>query len=152
MAIRTIKAKGDGITNEATGDGAITPGHLVEVDSGGLVQVHASAGQNAERAFALEDDLQGNDLTDDYSDGNRVLYGVFKSGDEVNAILADGQSVVIGDPLDSNGNGELKKHSADSAGAVEYPEAIVAVAMEAVDASDSAATAVASRRLRVRII
>lgn len=149
---RSVKIKGDGVTNEATGEGAITPGHLVQLDSAGVVKVHASAGQNAEKAFALEDDVQGNDITDAYATGNQVLYGVFKSGDEVCGILADGQKAIGGVSwLESNGNGELRVHSADSAGAVEYPQAIVGMAMDNVDASDSAATAVASRRIRVRI-
>lgn len=151
MAYKTIVLLGDGTAKEAVANAAITPGHLVELMTTGKLRVHANAGQNAAKAFAVEDDLQGKSITDDYAASSQALYRVFKSGDEVFAILADGQSATIGSFLDSNGNGELKVHSADSAGIVEYPLAIVAVAMEAVDASDSAATAVASRRIRVEI-
>ena len=152
MAKRTIKSTGDGTSYEKVANAVITPGNLIEVMSTDKVRKHASAGQNAERMFALEDDLQGNDITDDYAASDQVLLAVFKSGDRVNAILADGQNVVIGDELESNGSGELQKHTADSAGAVEYPDAIVGVADEAIDSSDSATTAVASRRIRIRII
>lgn len=152
MAEKSIIIKGDGVSKERVGSGSITPGHLVELMTAGTIRVHANAGQNAQRAFAVEDELQGNGITDVYTTANRVLYRVFRTGDEVLAVLADGQNATIGGFLESNGNGELRVHSADSAGAVEFPEAIVAVATEAVDASDSATTALASRRIIVEII
>lgn len=152
MARKSIVLIGDPVRKERNAAAAITPGHLIELTSADTVQVHANAGQNAQRAFAIEDELQGAEIGDAYSTSNRVLYGVFQRGMEVFAILADGQNASIGDMLESNGNGELRVHSGDSAGIVEYPEAIVGVAKTAVDASDSAATAVASRRIVAEIL
>jgi hypothetical protein len=75
----------------------------------------------------------------------------------VNALLADGQTIVAGDFLQSAGDGTLTKyvaehwHSAD-AGTI-YPLAIVGVATEAVDLSGSAGThPVSGLRIKVRIV
>lgn len=139
MAHRTIKIKDfTDIRKEALADGAITPGHLLERTSAGKFKVHSSAGQNATRLFAIEDDLQGKEIGDAYATGARVSAHVFRTGDEVYALLADGQNVAIGDFLESAGDGTLRKHSASSASVVEYPEAVVAMALEAVDMSGSA--------------
>lgn len=149
---KTITIKGDGVRKEAKCAGAITPGHLVELDStSGDVSVHSTAGGNAARAFAVEDDLQGKEISDVYADNSQLLYVLFQNGDEVNALIADGETIVIGDFLESAGDGTLRKHDTDSAGAVEYPEAIVAVAMEAVDMSGSSG-ADPSGRCRAEIV
>lgn len=134
-----LKKYGDNVIKEITGSGTIYPGMLLErtYSSGSKVKAHSNAGQNAQPLFAIEDALQGNDIDDAYSSGALVRCEYFRSGDEVNAILADGESVTVGDFLESNGAGYLRKHSADSAGVVEYPECIVAVALEVKDLSGS---------------
>lgn len=139
MAYKTIVLKGQGTASEATANAAITPGHLVELMSTGNIRVHASAGQNAQRMFAVEDELQGNGISTAYAANARAFYRVMLPGDEVYALINNGENVSIGDFLESAGNGCLKKHTADSAGAVEYPEGIVGIAKEAVDMSDSSA-------------
>lgn len=152
MAYKTITIMGDGVRKEATATAvAITPGMLVERTSAGLVQAHSNAGQPAQTMFAVEDDLQGNEITDNYSASAIIQFNVFRRGDEVYAILNDGEDVSIADFLESAGNGKLRKHTASSAGAVEYPNSIVGVALEAVDMSDSSA-ADPSGRIRVEIM
>jgi len=151
MAIRTIKRMIDSPQKEAIANAAITPGHLVERMSSGKIRVHANAGQNAQRMFAIEDSLQGKEVSEAYSAADEVRFITCRRGDEVNAILADGENAVIGSFLESNGNGELKVHSAGSAGVVEYPECIVSMALEAINAS-ATGVAVADRRLGVEII
>lgn len=154
MARKTITIKGDGVRYEAKGVAVITPGMLVELTSAAAeesVQPHSTADGNAERSFAVEDDLQGKEIGDNYAINDRVQYNLWNSGDEVLAILNDGENVVRGDKLSSAGNGNLKKFVSDSAGAVEVPEPIVAVAMEAVDMSDSSA-ADPTGRIIVRIL
>lgn len=108
---RSVRVKGDGVPCEALASGSITPGHLVELTSAtqDTVKVHATAAGEAQRAFAVEDDLQGNDIDDVYSSGANVLYAIFNRGDEVYAILATGQTVTKGDKLESAGNGQLRK-------------------------------------------
>jgi len=134
------------VQKEYVANAAITPGHLVQLMSTGKVRVHANAGQNAQRMFAVEDDIQGNEIGTAYSSGNIVLCRIFQRGDEVYAILTTSQTIAINDMLDSTGDGTLKKHTADSAGVVEYPEAIVAIALEAVTTTSAVA------RIRVEII
>ena len=149
MAYKTISIKDySGIRNEATAAEAITPGQMVELTSAGKVQKQSTAGGFAEKAFALEDELQGKEIGDAYASASIVQYGIFNSGDEVYAWLKDGETIVIGDKLTPDGTGQLQKLTADSSGVVveEHP---VAIALEALDLSNSA---VAAGRIPIRII
>ncbi len=134
------------IRKELVANAAITPGMLIERMSTDKARAHASAGQNVTPImFALEDELQGKTIDDNYAAADRVQCGIFRAGDEVYAILRDGENVSIGDKLESNGDGNLRKHVADahtdSSGNKEditvYGNAIVAIALEALDLSQS---------------
>ncbi len=160
MALKSVIIKGNGIRNEAVANGAITPGHLLVLESTGDVAVHGTAGGNAEKIFAHEDDLQGSGIDDAYADNATVQYNAFHAGEEVNALLSDGETVVIGDLLESNGDGDLQLHvpqtetlGADSSANITtfLPLRIVGTAMDALDLSDSSGADPSSRRLRVRI-
>lgn len=146
---KTITIKGDPIRKELVANAAITPGMLCERMSTNKVRKHGSAGGNASPIFALEDDLQGNGIADDYVIANVVQLGYFRSGDEVYAWLADGQSVAIGDLLESDGAGMLQKHGVDSTGAYVLLQ-VVARALEAVDTTLSAT--VGATRILVEIV
>lgn len=149
----TIILKGTPQFREGKASGAITPGHLIEKTSAAIdtVQIHSSAGGAApERAFAHEDDLQGNDIDDAYSTGNIVLYGIYRPGDEVNAILANGENVTKGDNLESNGDGTLRAVDTDTSALTVGIQSIVGEAAESVNMSDSSA-ADPSGRIRVII-
>lgn len=153
MAKKTITIMGDPVVKELTATAvAIYPGYLLERTSTGLVQAHSNAGQNAAAMFALEDDAQGKEIADAYAVSAKIHCGVFRPGDEVLAVLKDGENIAIGDFVESAGDGQVQKHSASSAGAVEYPEAIVGVALETLDLSTSASEALADRRLRIEIV
>ena len=116
---------------------AITPGYLLEITSTGAVQAHSGEGQTVLPMFAIEDSLQGKGITDDYAVSSQVQVWIPQRGDIVYALLSNGESVAIGALLESDGAGKLQAYSADSAGAVEYPNSIVGVALEAVDMSGS---------------
>ena len=147
MAYKTVCVIADGaIQKEAKGSGIITPGMLIEKLSSGSVRPHGSAGCDAQRMFAVENDLEGEEIGDDYASGDRILYKVFQGGNEVYAILTTSQTVRIGDWLESDGNGYLRKHASDSAGVVEYPEGLVGVAQESV------VTVGAVKRILVEIV
>ena len=140
----TISPTGEGYEQyEALADAAITPGHVVELLSTGKIQKQNTTSIDVERAVAIEDYLQGNDIADAYSAGNVAMYRIFTRGALVALILADGQNVAIGDKLESAGAGEVKKYSAGVK---------LFVAMNAVNASDSKTTPVASRRIVGRVI
>lgn len=135
MAKNTIKIKNySKVVEERLAHEAITPGMLIELISTDKVRKHAQAGGNVTPPmFALEDELQGYEITDAYSANNPVQCWIAGRGDQVYALLADGENASIGERLVSNGDGYLKCHSGDSA----YEESIVAIALEAVDRSTS---------------
>lgn len=150
MARRTVKVKKySDVIEEKAAAAAITPGMLLEKTSSDTVQAHSTAGGNCvPRMFALENELEGEGIDDDYAAAERVQVWFPKPGDIVNALLADGEDVDIGDYLESNGDGMLKEHVADKeswesgsqqegASITVYPEQIVGVAVEDVDISGS---------------
>jgi len=116
---------------------AIKPGFLLEETSAGLVQAHSTEGGNvAPVMVALADDLQGGAIGTSYATSARINIWIPQRGDQGYLYLVDGETVVKGDLLESDGAGSLKKHVADSGGP-ESPNAIVAKALEAVDLSAS---------------
>lgn len=146
----TIKVIGEGIQKEASAGGTITPGHLIEFSGADDVIVHATAGGLATKAFAVEDDIQGNDIDDDYLSGVNVLYRVFHSGEEVRAWLAAGENASKGSYLESNGDGLLRVHVPEvgSGAAAVVVNQIVGIATVALDLS---ASGVAAARLIIEI-
>lgn len=151
MAKQTIKLKKyNDIINEYEAGEAITPGMLISVASDGDVDKHASAGGVCEKMFALEDELQGKTIDDDYDADEPVQCWVATPGEEVYAWLANGEDVAIGEILVADGNGKLKAATEDSSGVVveEFP---IAVALEAVDMSGSSGVD-PSGRIKVRIL
>ena len=152
MASKTIILVGRGTRKERVAAAAITPGHLVELKSTGKVGVHSTAGGNAQKAFAVEDDLQGNSISDVYAADDRVQYNIMNSGDVVNAILADGESIAIGDPVESAGDGTFQKHDPTSSSSLNYPASVVGYALTALDLSDSSGADPASSRFNLEVI
>jgi len=141
MAYNTIKIKkySDNV-EEMKASAAITPGMLVEIyNSGGtpLVRKHSKDdGWVGPIKFALEDELQGKGIADDYAADDMVQIWTPYRGDWVYALLADGENVSIGDKLTSNGDGFLQKFGAEES-AIEESASIVAVAREAINRSTS---------------
>lgn len=110
---KTILLKGEGLYKEASAGGAITPGHLIDRNSAGAFVVHATAGGNALPMFAMENELAGDEITVAYASGDRVVAVIPERGAEVYALLpAAAAAVVIGDLLESNGDGTLRKLAA----------------------------------------
>lgn len=139
----TLKVRSQVLRKEYQAGGTITPGMLVVIDSDNLADPHGTAAGNHRRAFAVEDDLQGNDIDDDYTVDNMVQVNHFAPGEEVYAWLqGESTAVVIGSALQSAGDGTLVLHVApdlEVSGAA--PDLalnqIVGFALEAVDVSDS---------------
>ena len=161
MAYNTIKVKKySDVIEEMVASAAITPGMLLIIESTGKVKAHNQADKDVFPIFALEDELQGKGINDAYAANDPVQCWIPYRGDIVNAILADGQKVVIGDALTSDGYGRLKKHVTDTGASTVpwtvYPEQIVGYAAEALDLSGSSGTEVSGplgyhKRLLVRI-
>lgn len=139
MAYNTIKIKKySDVVVEHVANAILFPGSLIELISTNKVKLHATAGGNVvPKMFALEDELQGLGIDTAYAAGDVVQCWIPTSGDVVLGILADGQSVNIGDALESNGAGYLRAHTADpgdsTTGTVQ--QAIVGIALDDMDAS-----------------
>jgi len=138
----TIKLKNyQNIMNEYAAAAAIIPGELIELNSAGTVQVHSTAGGNLLHMFATEDELQGSGIDDAYAAADKVQCWIPVRGDEVYAILANDEDVAIGDFLESNGTGELVKHTPDTADSDDaftaYTNQIVGISLEDIDLSGS---------------
>ena len=153
---------------EKVANAALYAGNLVELMSTDKVKKHATAGGDvAPIMFALEDSLRGRGITDAYSAADIVTVWLPQRGDEVYALLADGQNVAIGDKLESDGNGCLTKYTADvdpahssdigDAAMTNYGNQIAAIAVEALDLSASSGVDGAGdydydKRLKVMVI
>jgi len=113
--LRTILLKGQaqGKRREAVANAAITPGHLCEYMSTGNVRKHATAGGEAYPLFAAENEVFGGEIGTDYVAEERALLWHATQGDEINALVAAAAvAVVIGDRLESAGDGTLRKFTA----------------------------------------
>ena len=135
MSDNQIHLTGGFIAEEAIAVAAISPGHLVELDSAGEVQVHSTEGGYAEKAVAVEDALQGNTIDDDYAADDRVFFYIEPSGERAQMYLYVGEDVTIGEQLISNGDGTLIAVGSAASGVT--VKQIIAIALEALDLSDS---------------
>lgn len=108
MAKHTIKIrKFSDIQDEYKADAIITPGMLLEVTATG-VKKHATAAGKHGALFALEDELQGKTIDDNYVAADRVQVWVAGRGDIVNALLEDESNIAMGDFVESNGEGKVQ--------------------------------------------
>lgn len=154
MASNTIKLKNYlNIFEEYVASGEIYPGMLLNFSAANTVRAHNDdAPANAcLPMFALEDALQGKGIDDEYVSGDPVNVWIPTRGDEVYAILEDGQNIAVGDFLESNGAGYLQKFTSGNGA--------IAVALEALDLSgstgleDSSETPLGTaRRIKVKMI
>lgn len=139
MAYKKISIVGTPKLKEYTANAAATPGHLAELMSTGKVRKHATAGGSCQRRFFLENKLAGKTIADAYVADEQAQVGVFSPGDEVLALLYDGETAVIGSKLESAGDGTLRVVDADASVGDIAVQSIVGEALEAVDMSSSSA-------------
>ena len=131
-------------TQQNIGNGTVTPGELLTwVTSGADLDQHATAGGNRQNTkVAIENHFSdhGTGLAIDhaYADNETVFYIQAIPGDRLNMWASTNQTIVIGDPLVSDGAGNLSKHTpqavdeAGSATFTSYLDAIVGYAAAAV--------------------
>jgi len=160
MAKNTIKLKKySDVIEEYIAASAITPGHLVNLASTGKVQVHNSSEGPVLPMFALEDELQGKEISEAYAADDPVQVWIPGRGDEVYALLKDGENVAVGDFVESAGDGTLQKYDENedldvsSSGILVHQHTIVGMVVEAVDLSSSSGTYPSTGfRVKVKII
>lgn len=108
----TIILKGDFRRKEGTAGAGVTPGELLLRSGASQYTANGTAGDaDAQRIFALENDLVGDDIDDDYDSGDTVQAAYPVAGTEVYAWLEYGADVDAGDALESGGSGNLQAHS-----------------------------------------
>lgn len=146
---KTVTLKGLGVRKEGIASEAITPGHLIELGGANDLQKHSTAGGTVMPTFAVENDIVGDGIDVDYASGDQVLYSHFQRGEEVYALLADGESANKGDFLESNGDGTLRVAVTGSP-ATDAKQSIVAQAQEDLDLSASSNTE--DGRIKVTIL
>ena len=154
-AERTVIVKSDG--NDYTRKegvahtSTILPGMLIYKLSTGKWAAHATAGGIAQAAFALEDLRGDKDIDDTYTADEQIQVAICRRGCEVNVLLADGETALIGSILVSNGDGYFKVLTADSSGTVleDYP---LVIAQAALDMSDSSGADPSSQRITCEVM
>ena len=132
------EAEAEDIEELVAGDSAIIlPGMLIEIVADSKVQPHSKDEGFAIPFFALESELEGKGISDAYAPKEHVRCWHPDRGDLVYALLADGESVVVGDKLVSSAPaGYLRKFSSPES-MIEETGSIVAIARDAVDRSSS---------------
>lgn len=118
----------------SSGATGIIPGMLLKTNSANKFVVHDSAAGAHESIFALEDLTVGGDIDTAYPSGSVLRAAIVQPGYRVNGLVAAAAAaIVIGDKLESAGDGTVRKTNADTA--------IVGFATSAVDNSLGASTA-----------
>jgi len=146
----TIAVQGAAVRGEALAHAAITPGHLLAIDTDEEVLAHATAdGAHLGPLVALESPTAAAGLTaainKAYAAGDTVYYAVGQPGDVFYMWLTTANNAVKGiSPLVSTGDGALK---VATLGAGTLEGAIVGVPAE-----DNNNTSGSNARLLVRIV
>ncbi len=113
----TILLKGRGVRKEGATAAILTPGELVQPNSAGTIAAHSVSGGRAAPSFLVENELLGSEITVDYVSGDNCVYETMSPGHEILALVpASAAAIVIGDELESNGDGTLRLIAADVAG------------------------------------
>ena len=143
-----LQKEGTAIADDISPGMLLAPRGVAPAGGSDPYGVHNLAGQNAVPLFAIENSLEGEGIDDTYEADDRIQLVHARPGDEIQALLANAQTAVRGDFLESDGTGHLRVHTAAS-GALDYTNAIVAYADEALDLSGAAGATIAQRQIRV---
>ena len=133
---RTITLSGETARFSFRGDGsnAVTPGHVLTLNSTGYVSPIATTSADVMPLIALENREGGVVASTAYGTSDMIKCGVFHTGDTGVLIVSANENIAIGDALESNGAtvaGQVRKFVADtSAGTIKGREKI-AMALEA---------------------
>ena len=130
MAVKKIILLGEEfvIRREDIADAIITPGMLLE-RTATRVKKHAGAGLNAQKMFAVENEVVGLGIADDYAALDTCLFGFFPPGTVVWAIAGTGGVTALL-YVESDGLGRLDDATADAATDTDQRNSIVGIALE----------------------
>jgi len=96
---------------EADAEGVITPGNLMQRTGTGGVVRHSTASQKVQPLrVAVENDIFGKGIDDNYAIGDRVIYMDLDTGCEFIGLVAAGKpAIAIQDLVESDGAGGVQK-------------------------------------------
>ena len=137
-----VKTFGRVYEERVAGEAGIYPGMACKVNSAGKVVKQDTEGAKDECLIALEDRLQGNTVSDVYTNDYPVRLMIFRPGEEFCGLLESGQDISIGEKLIFADNGKFI--SASDSGSNDAKA--VAVAMEALDLSSGSSDALIHMR------
>lgn len=137
---KVILLRGNPICKETKSGAALTPGHLATINAAGLLVPHPTAGGVASKTFVREAAYIGKTMDDPFASGDTVPHMTCRAGDEVNALLQDGNNVGVGAYLESAGDGTLRL----LASGVAVAKALVAV--------NTVGGATATARIKVEVL
>jgi hypothetical protein len=107
MSFNTTLLEGDPAFQEKVAAGVVTPGMLVELTAADEVQANGTAADTlAAPTVAVEDSLQGREITDNYAAGEIVKYITLRQGNE--AYVIANAAVAVGAKVESAGNGKFQ--------------------------------------------
>lgn len=137
MTAKTIVTKGNGIRKERLAGATITPGMVLKLQSDNTVDPHGGESKTTGTWVALENELFGQGIDDNYVANDRVLIEVLVPGCEFNALIgAAAPAIVIGDILEIGAvAGTLQKVETATATPQDERNAARFMALEAVDNS-----------------
>ncbi len=164
MATNSIIVKSYGnVFLEKTAGEEVYPGMLVEINSSDQVVKHATESGNIFPMIVYEDALQGKSVAESYAKGDKVKIWIPQRGDVAQILLEDGQTVVVGNFVESNGLGMIQVHTVESWNSADaqaantvYSNPIVGQVDEAQDlseiSSDESSLTGNSQLIRIRIL
>jgi len=128
--LRVVRVRTDVPITEAEASVVVMPGMMVEPVAGGTFVPHSTDGSAHPKMFAVENDLIGRTIDDEYAIGERMILISPRQGDRVLVLLENGEEVEFGTPVTSTGNGRVRV-------GVEGTDDIVGFSREAFDMSGS---------------
>lgn len=146
--LKTIQVRGDFERYEALTSANVYPGEIVELASGGTIAPCNNEGTFCEKAFAVEDALQGDGVTDVIASGDLCQFNIQEPGNIVQGRVQDGQNITKGDVLYCGTAGRLRKVSTASGAVNNWP---IGIALDSVNMSGSAGVD-PSGFIKVRIV
>lgn len=106
----TIFLKGHQVQKEGQASAALKPGHLIERGGSNEFQKQSTAKGLCRPMFAVENDLIGKEITDQYAANENVVVAYALPGAEINArVPASATAIAANDALEATGDGTVKK-------------------------------------------
>lgn len=89
--------------------GVVRPGMLLNIRNQAAIVAHNEAGQECQVAVAVENDLVGKGIDDNYANPEQIRYVILGDGERFFGIIDENQNIVAGDLLSSSGDGTLRE-------------------------------------------